>query len=84
MSSILKSKIKLGFNLPDSINSRSGLLLCLVGIIFKLIITIDLIKSDAIEEGLNFNPYKTAKTIIDLCHYLLMRVQNNYRSNPFH
>ena len=62
MSSISKSKIKLGFNLPGSINSGSGMLLCLAGIIFKVIIIIDLIKLDAIKEGLNFNPYKTAKS----------------------
>ena len=62
MSSISKSKIKLGFNLPGSINSGSGMLLCLAGIIFKVIIIIDLIKLDAIKEGLNFNPYKTSKS----------------------
>ena len=62
MSSISKSKIKLGFNIPDSINSGSGMLLCLAGIIFKVIIIIDLIKLDAIKEGLNFNPYKTVKS----------------------
>ena len=86
MFSISKSKIKLGFNLPDSINSGSHLLQCLVRITFKVIIIIDLIKWDAIEEGLNFNPYKTATSNFRFMslHYLLITVQNNYRSNLFH
>ena len=83
MSSISKSKIKLGFNLPHSINSGSRLLLCLVRIIFKVIIIIDFIKWDAISI---FNPYKTAKSNFRFMslHYLLIRGQNNYRSNLFH